>query len=79
MSATERRLTTPPQQSVEPLVVSVREASRALGVGRDATYQLIREGRLRAIHVGRVIRIPRTELVAFVEREASSGDTFARD
>lgn len=52
------------------LLVSVRDAARELGIGRDSAYALVREGRLRSISVGRRILIPRTELEAFVEREA---------
>lgn len=52
------------------LLVSVRDAARELGIGRDSTYALVREGRLRSISVGRRILVPRTELEAFVEREA---------
>jgi len=54
----------------EPLLLSVREAARLLGLGRDSTYQLIREGRLRAVRIGRRLLIPRTELEDFVQREA---------
>lgn len=55
----------------ESLLVGVRDAAHELGVGRDTAYQLVREGRLRAVRVGRRrLLIPRTELAAFVEREA---------
>jgi len=54
----------------EPLLVSVREAARVLGLGRDTAYQLVREGRLRAVHVSRRLLIPRVELERFVAREA---------
>jgi excisionase family DNA binding protein len=56
--------------SQEPLLLSVRDASRALGLGRDATYRLVREGRLRSVRVGRRSLVPRSELESFVEREA---------
>jgi excisionase family DNA binding protein len=54
----------------EPLLVSVREAAKQLGIGRDSTYALIHEGRLRSLAVGRRILVPVRELTAFVEREA---------
>lgn len=54
-----------------PLLVTVREASRELGLGRDVTYQLVRDGRLRSVRLNRRILIPRAELAAFVHREAS--------
>lgn len=33
----------------EPLAVSVREAGRMLGLGKDAVYRQVREGRLRKL------------------------------
>jgi excisionase family DNA binding protein len=69
VSATLRRLMTAPQQSVEPLLLPVRDAAHELGIGRDAAYQLVREGRLRHVSVNRRILIPRTELAAFITRE----------
>jgi excisionase family DNA binding protein len=53
----------------EPLLVGVREAARVLGLGRDSCYALVREGRLRAVRVGRRVLIPRAELEDFVTRE----------
>lgn len=55
-----------------PLMVSVREAARTLGVGRDAAYRLVREKRLRAVRIGRRIYVPRAELVALIERETAA-------
>jgi excisionase family DNA binding protein len=52
-------------------LIGVREAARLLNIGRDAAYALVREGRLRSVSVGRRVLIPRNELEAFVEREAS--------
>ena len=57
----------------EPLLLPVRDAAHRLGLGRDTTYGLVREGRLRAIHVGRRVLVPVTELEDFVARE-SNGD-----
>jgi excisionase family DNA binding protein len=54
----------------EALLVSVRDAASELGIGRDACYGLVREGRLRSISIGRKRLIPRSELAAFVAREA---------
>ena len=56
----------------EPLLVGVREAARVLGLGRDTAYQLVREGRLRAVRVhSRRLLIPRAELEEFVAREVT--------
>jgi excisionase family DNA binding protein len=71
---------TPPQQSSErPLLVGVRDAARELGLGRDATYALVREGRLRSVAVNRRILIPRSELNAFVQRETRGGGVTERE
>jgi len=58
----------------EPLLMSVREWARAEGVGRDTAYQLVREGRLRAVFLNRRILIPRSELEDFPRRETEGGD-----
>jgi excisionase family DNA binding protein len=57
----------------EPLLVSVREAAKRLGLGRDTAYQLVREGRLHSVALGRKRLVPVAELERFVEREASNG------
>ncbi|MDP9329992.1 MAG: helix-turn-helix domain-containing protein [Actinomycetota bacterium] len=75
MSATVRRLMTPPEQSFEPLLLGVRDAAHELGIGRDSAYALVREGRLRHVSVNRRILIPRTELAAFVAREVGRETT----
>jgi len=57
----------------ESLLLGVKDAARELGLGRDATYQLVRDGRLRSVAVGRKRLIPRVELDDFVSRESRSG------
>jgi excisionase family DNA binding protein len=53
----------------DSLLLGVRDAARELGLGRDMTYQLVREGRIRSVRVGRRVLGPRGELAAFCERE----------
>ncbi|WP_242120533.1 helix-turn-helix domain-containing protein [Sphingomonas lacusdianchii] len=38
---------------VEPLAVSVANASRILGIGKTVTYELIKRGKLDTVHIGR--------------------------
>jgi excisionase family DNA binding protein len=38
---------------MELLAVSVKDAARALGVGRTTVYALVNEGKIETIHVGR--------------------------
>jgi excisionase family DNA binding protein len=59
----------------ERLLVPVPEAAALLGIGRTRAWQLIYEGRLRAVRIGRRTLIPRTELERFVrelEQEAAA-------
>jgi excisionase family DNA binding protein len=52
-----------------PLAVSPRHAARYLGVGHDAIYQLLNEGRLRSVRLGRRRLIPMSELRRFLAVE----------
>lgn len=38
---------------VEPLAVSVTNASRLLGIGKTVTYELIKRGKLNTVYIGR--------------------------
>ena len=38
---------------MEVLLCSIPEAGKALGVGRSKTYELISEGRLETVNIGR--------------------------
>lgn len=49
-----------------PAVLTVRELARWLRVGRNTAYRYIRLGKIRSVRVGRQIRIPRSDLVAFL-------------
>lgn len=51
----------------------------ALGgaIGRGNIYELIRAGRIRHVRLGRKILVPRSEVDAFVEREASGQEAVA--
>ncbi len=46
------------------------EAARLMQVGRDTTYNLVREGKIPSIRIGNQIRIPRRALVDHLERQA---------
>ena len=51
-----------------PLLLTVSDLSSVLRIGRNAAYQLVRDGSIQSIRVGRSIRIPRNALIQFVER-----------
>lgn len=44
------------------LVFSVPELAQTLGVHKNHVYNLIQKGELRAVRLGRSVRIPRVEL-----------------
>ena len=50
------------------ILLSVPEAAYELGVGRTRVYELMRDGDLESVHVGRLRKIPVSALVDFVER-----------
>ena len=58
------------QDDGKSLTLSVWDSAKAVGVGREPFYQLIREGRVKVLRVGNRIRVPRVELEAFIAREA---------
>ena len=50
-----------------PLVLSVEEAARLLGISRTLAYDLARRGGLPSIRLGRRIVIPVAALIAFLD------------
>lgn len=38
---------------MEPVTTSVDDAAKALGIGRTKLYELVAEGRLKALKIGR--------------------------
>ena len=61
---------TPPPQSQSPagLLMTIGDAAVALGIGRSTVYELIAQGQLEVVHVGRSARVPTEALHALVER-----------
>lgn len=57
----------------EKLTLSVNEAARLTGIGRDCLYRLTRRDDFPVLRLGRSIRIPRRALEAWIEREATRG------
>lgn len=50
-----------------PLLLTVEEMASVLRIGRNPAYQLVKDGNIQSIRVGRSIRIPRNALIQFVE------------
>ena len=57
------------------LVVTVEEAAVLLGISRSLAYELVRQGEIPSIRLGRRLVIPRQRLLAFIEgEEVAAGD-----
>ena len=49
-----------------PLLLSVEEAARLLGIGRTVAYRLLSQGELRSVKVGGRRLIPRVAVEIFI-------------
>lgn len=50
-----------------PLTLRVEDLMPILNIGRNTAYELVRSGQIKSIRIGRQIRIPRTEVLRFLE------------
>jgi excisionase family DNA binding protein len=56
-----------------PEVLTVREAAAILRVGRNQLYQAVERGQLRAVRIGRSIRIPTQALLDLLAQDSPPG------
>ena len=49
-----------------PLVLTVQELAEHARVSPSHIYELVRLGQVRAVHLGRVVRIPRHEALRYL-------------
>lgn len=54
------------------LTLSVRETCAALGVSRSTVYRLLKDERLRSVHIGRRVLIPVSEIRRLIGPNGSS-------
>lgn len=54
----------------EALLLTVEEAAEMLVIGRSLMYELIRDGSIATIHIGRLRRVPREALTAYITKLA---------
>ncbi|MFJ6553155.1 DNA-binding protein [Streptomyces luteogriseus] len=66
-----------------PATVNVTTAGRALGIGRDKAYELIRNGKfpVRTLPLGGTVRVPTVELwkVLGIEQRRDAGGEYVID
>ena len=70
----ERRIEMKPEySSVDelPLVMSVPQLAKLLGIGRNAAYDIVNSGGIRSVKIGRTIRIPKSAVIEFIEHHCS--------
>ena len=59
----------------EKKLLTISETAERLSLGKSKTHELIQEGRLNAVRIGRAVRIEVGELDRFVERlQTNQGD-----
>lgn len=70
----------PPKSDGVSLTLSVSEAAELLSVSRDLVYELVAQGELPALRLGRRILLPRRALEELVDRAATTnGENTASD
>jgi excisionase family DNA binding protein len=60
------------------LLLTVREAAHALGMGRSTACELIHAVELEVVHIGRACRVPVAVVEAYVERLRRPRDSTTR-
>lgn len=53
-------------------LLTIPEAASVLSIGRSTLYELIADGRIGVVHIGRSARVPLSALVAFVGELSSN-------
>lgn len=58
------------QENNHPRALKVEEMAQILSISRNSAYELVRSGRIRAIRVGRIYRIPESAMDEFLDGTA---------
>ena len=59
-------------QPIPPVLLTVADAARALAIGRTTMYELIRDGSIPVIHIGRSTRVPVDAVRAFASQQQTA-------
>lgn len=57
---------------MEKVTMTVQEMAECLGIGRNMAYELVKNGRVPFLKIGRQIRIPKRAFAAWLANEASA-------
>ncbi len=55
----------------EPEVLTVPEVAKMLRIGKNKTYDIVREGRLRTVKVGGKFLVPKLRVIEFLMEQTS--------
>lgn len=58
-----------------PDVLKPEECANVLAIGRNSVYQLLKQGELRSIRIGKQYRIPKAYLQNFLKMGYNKGNT----
>ena len=62
------------ETEMDLVVLTVPEAGRKLGLGRNAAYSAARRGQLPIIKIGRQLRVPKLAFAKMLEQVATPTD-----
>ena len=62
-----------------PDLMTPEEARKALGIGRTTMYRLLRDGAIKHMRIGRMVKIPKRYLLDYIEEESYSGHATANN
>ncbi len=51
-----------------PDVLTVSDIQRALAIGRNTAYKLIKDNKIKSIRIGKNLRIPKIYLIEFIRK-----------
>ena len=71
-----RDTTTDNQADFRPLVLTVEQAAKFLGVGRTLMYSLVMAGEIESVTIGRLRRVPTEAITAYVNRLRAGAQTI---
>lgn len=50
-------------------VVGIMELQQMLGCGRNTAYSLVKSNQIKAIRIGRTYKIPKCNIIAFIQQK----------
>jgi len=58
-----------------PLALTVEQAAKMLNISRNLAYDLVRQGVIPSLRLGRIIRISRSRLEDWMARDDGQGES----